>query len=130
MLFQAVALTIGALLGLLINKIATNYYGTEAKGIIIVFVVGIFLRIITAIFTSKIKDKNPPQKEDTNIVKEIITFRPVIYGVGELSKAFFTHQKNITRNVGEKSKHIHKNLHAAAKNIIDKTRRAIVRQKK
>ncbi|MFA5746232.1 MAG: MFS transporter [archaeon] len=110
MLFQAVALTIGALLGVLINKIATGYYGTETKGIIIVFIVGIFFRVITAIFTSKIKDKNLPQKKDTNIVKEIILFRPVRYGIGELSKVFSRHQKNITHKVSRKTKSIHKDI--------------------
>ncbi len=104
MLFQAIALTIGALLGAFINKIATGFYGTESKGIIVIFVVGIFFRLITAIFTSRIKDKRQPHKEYKNIVKEIITFRPVIYGVGEFSKAFSHKRKIIARNVGHKTR--------------------------
>ena len=125
MLFQAVALTIGALLGLLINKIATSYYGTESKGLIVVFIVGIFFRIITAIFTSKIKDKDTLYKNNADIVKEIITFRPVIYGVGELSKSFERQQKKITHNVGQRTKSLHKNLHSTAVEIIDTTKKAI-----
>ena len=43
MVFQAAALTVGALFGTLINKIATNYYGTEAHGLLIVFAIGVSL---------------------------------------------------------------------------------------
>jgi hypothetical protein len=130
MVFQAVALTVGALLGALINKIATAHYGTEAKGLIVVFSVGVFFRIITAIFTSKIKDKRPQQKNDTDIIKEIITFRPVVYGVGELSKLFDKHQQQLTHNVGRTTTNLHKNLHKTAKQIIKTTRKAIRKTKK
>jgi MFS family permease len=129
LVFQAVALTIGALLGALINKVATGYLGTEAKGLVIVFSVGVFFRIITAIFTSKIKDKRPPKKGDTDIIKEIITFRPVAYGVTELSKLFNKHQMRLTHNVGRTTIHLHKNLHKTAKQIIKTTRKAIQKTK-
>lgn len=130
MVFQAAALTVGALLGAVINKIATHYYGTEAKGIIVVFAVGVFFRVITAIFTSRIKDKRPQLKNDKNMVIEIITFRPVFYGVGELTKRFEKHQKRITQNVGRTTTHLHKNLHKTAKEIIKTTKKAIHKTKK
>jgi len=118
MLFQAVALTIGALLGALINKIATDYYGIESKGIIIVFIVGIFFRIITAIFTNRITDKRPLPKDDANMVIEIITFRPVISGATELSKAFSKHGQKITQSVGQKTQQFHKKITKILKNTI------------
>lgn len=129
MIFQAAALTVGALLGAFINKIATNHYGTEAKGLVVVFVVGVILRIITAIFTSRIKDKMPPLKKDTNIITEIITFRPVIYGVGELTKRFKRQQRRITHKVGRTTINLHKNLHKTAKQIIKHTEKAINKTK-
>lgn len=130
MVFQAAALTVGALFGTLINKIATNYYGTEAHGLLIVFAIGVFFRIITAIFTSKIKDKRPSSKSEKNIVMEIITFRPVRYGIIALTKRFEVNQKKITRKVGQTTAHLQKNLHKTAKKIVKTTKKAIKETKK
>jgi MFS family permease len=130
MVFQAAALTVGALLGALINKIATNYYGTETKGLVVVFAIGVFFRIITAIFTSKIKDKRPPLRKDKNIVIEIITFRPIRYGIVALTKRFEVNQRRITRKVGQTTVHLHKDLNKTAKRIIKNTKKAITETKK
>lgn len=130
MVFQAAALTVGALFGALINKIATNHFGTEAKGLVVVFAIGVFFRIITAIFTSKIKDKRLSQKREKDMVKEIITFRPVRYGVVALTKRFEVNQKKITRKVEQTTVHLHKNFHKTAKKIIKNTKKAIKDTKK
>lgn len=130
MLFQAIALTIGALIGALINKIFTGYYGTETKGIIIVFIIGIIFRIITAIFTSKIKEKKSIEKKNTNMIKEIITFRPVILGIGQLSKLLFRHHKQFTQKLGQTRNHLQKNISKTTKKIIKTTTKAIRDTKK
>ena len=61
---------------------------------------------------------------------EIITFRPVRYGIIALTKRFEVNQKKITRKVGQTTAHLQKNLHKTAKKIVKTTKKAIKETKK
>jgi len=113
-LFQSLALTLGALTAAGLNYLLTKKLGSEPTALFWVFVIGISLRLITAILSQGLKDNNP---EKTNILKEIIVFKPIIYGGGKLFQIWGDKQKEITQNIGQHTNTIHKNLKKTTKKI-------------
>lgn len=113
-LFQSIALTLGALCAAGINYVLTKKIGLESTALFWVFVIGISLRFITAILSQGLKDNNP---EKTNVLKEIIIFKPIIYGGGKLMQIWGKKHKEITQNVGLKTLKLHKHIKKATNKI-------------
>ncbi|HOW29766.1 MAG TPA: MFS transporter [archaeon] len=113
-LFQSIALTLGALSAAGINYLLTKNLGSETRALFWVFIIGIGLRFISAILSQGLKDNNP---EKTNVLKEIIVFKPIIYGGGKLMQIWGEKQKEITHNVGQRTKKIQLHLKKTTKQI-------------
>lgn len=92
-LIQAIALSIGALTAAGINHVLTKILTTETKALFWIFLIGAILRIITAIISQKLKDTNINK---TNVLKEIMIFKPITYGGGKLLQIWGEKQKKIT----------------------------------
>lgn len=107
-LFQSVALTIGALSAAGLNYLLTRKLGNEATSLFWIFLIGIVLRIIIALWSQKLKDNNYTDK--TNILKEIIIFKPIVYGGSKLIQVWGEKQKQITHKVGRTTTKIKKQI--------------------
>lgn len=106
-LFQSIALTVGALGAAFVNHLFFKNIGIESKSLFYVFIIGIILRIITVILSQKLEDKS---ESKTNILKEILVFKPIIYGGEKILQIWDEKNKEMLQNVGHKTHKINKKI--------------------
>jgi len=81
-IIQATAILVGTLLGAWIINIATNYYVSEFKALIFLFIITMFFRFIPFFYSLTLERLH---RRDLRFFKYVIFQRPVFYGLLEFT---------------------------------------------
>jgi MFS family permease len=82
-IIQSTAILVGTLTGALIIKLGTNYFGSEFKALIFLFIIAMFVRLIAFIYSLRLEHL---ERRDLRFFRYVIFQRPVFYGLLEFTR--------------------------------------------